>query len=166
MKTQKAVLLFGGNIGNTHAVFQNALALAGRKAGKIIRTSEIYSTKAWGPVAQPDFLNMAVVIRTPLPPVMLMNTLLGMERTLGRVRYEKYGPRTIDIDLLFYGNIVMRHPVLTLPHPHIADRRFVLKPCADVVPELIHPQLVSSIRELLESCPDPLEVRLWKPSVS
>lgn len=124
--------------------------------------SEVYKTGAWGPVAQDDFLNLAISIKTTLPPGILMLRLLDIEKRFGRKRDVKYGPRTLDIDILFYGNRVLNNELIKVPHPEIQNRRFALQPCADIAPRKIHPLFNKSIRTLLEECPDKLEVAIWK----
>lgn len=124
--------------------------------------SDVYKTGAWGPVAQNDFLNLAISIKTSLTPGILMLKLLDIEKRFGRKRTVKYGPRTLDIDILFYGNRVIHTDIVTVPHPELQNRRFALQPCADIAPLKIHPLYNKSIRTLLEECPDKLEVEVWK----
>jgi 2-amino-4-hydroxy-6-hydroxymethyldihydropteridine diphosphokinase len=151
----------GGNQGDIHGNFVECMHLMDRDIGRITAQSRIYATKAWGPVAQPDFLNMAIAMRTALPPVYLLKKLLELEKKFGRKREVKYGPRTIDIDILFYGNLVIRKEGLGIPHPEIQNRRFALVPCCDIAPGFVHPVLNRTLRELLEECSDQLDVALW-----
>ncbi len=91
-----------------------------------------------------------------------MLKLLDIEKRFGRKRTVKYGPRTLDIDILFYGNRIIQTDIITVPHPELQNRRFALKPCADIAPQKIHPLFNKSIRTLLDECPDKLEVAVWK----
>jgi 2-amino-4-hydroxy-6-hydroxymethyldihydropteridine diphosphokinase len=133
-----------------------------KNVGRVHARSRIYKTKAWGPVAQPDFLNMAIALYTSLPPAYLLKQLLEIEKRFGRKRDVKYGPRTLDIDILFYGNKIVRSEGLVIPHPEIQNRRFALVPCCDIAASFIHPVYQKSLAELLRDCKDELQVSLWK----
>jgi len=122
---------------------QGAAALTGLVA------SPVYETPPWGYTDQPDFLNMAVRGETSLPPLDLLARLKHLETRLGRVPSVRYGPRLIDIDILFYGDLVLNTPQLTIPHPRLHERAFVLVPLADVAPELVHPAFGRPIRAML-----------------
>lgn len=161
MKHQKVILLLGGNDKDSFGFINHALYLIQKETGSISTTSSYYTTAAWGPVKQPDFINIALVLHTILPPVQLLKKLLDIEVRLGRKRTVKYGPRTIDIDILFYGGHVIRHPELQVPHPQIPARRFVLTACDEIIPGFRHPLLGLTIRELLANCKDELEVKKW-----
>lgn len=151
-------LLLGGNMGNR----QENLSLARNKittqCGNILIQSAIYETAAWGNENQPAFLNQVLKIITELSPEELLEKLLSIERGLGRVRIEKYGPRVIDIDILFFNNSIIKLNNLVIPHSEMQNRRFVLLPLHEIAPELIHPVLHKSISQLLKECPDNLEV--------
>lgn len=162
MKSQKVILLAGGNHAQTFDLLNKAIDMINDEVGTIVTTSSYYKTAAWGPIPQPDFINIAIIIRSFLPPLVLLNKVLSIEARLGRKRLVKYGPRTIDIDVLFYGNTVIKSESLIIPHPEIANRRFVLLPCCELIPNFIHPMLHSSIKQLLVKCQDKLEVKLWK----
>jgi 2-amino-4-hydroxy-6-hydroxymethyldihydropteridine diphosphokinase len=119
---------------------------------KVTRQSRTIETApVGGPAGQGPYLNAAWEIETTLEPEALVETLLEVERALGRERTEKWGPRTIDLDLLLYGDRVIDEPGLTLPHPRMHERRFVLEPLAEIAPEVRHPLLEKSVRELLAS---------------
>ena len=126
--------------------------------GSIVNESSIYETAAWGNTKQASFLNKVISIRTKLPPDDLMKKLLEIEQKLGRVRTEKYGPRTIDLDILFYDALIFHSAIVTLPHPAIQDRKFVLIPLAELSPGKIHPVYKKTISTLLKECADQLAV--------
>lgn len=151
--------MLGGNQGHVSKTLASALAIIEKEAGRITALSSTYQTKAWGPIPQGDFLNVAVKLRSSLPPGLLMLKLLQIEKQFGRKRDIKYGPRTLDIDILFYGNRKVHTDLLVLPHPEIQNRRFVLQPCADIIPKMKHPVLKQSITELLQICPDQLSIQ-------
>ena len=152
-------MLLGGNQGNVKATIAKAMAMIESQLGPLSKTSKWYSTQAWGPVQQPDFINIAVAIHTSLPASLAMLKLLEIERHLGRKRDVPYGPRTIDIDMLYYGQKKCHCKVLTVPHPHISKRRFVLQPCLDIIPNWTDPIHKVSIKTLFQQCQDPLTVK-------
>lgn len=147
-------LLTGSNLGHSAAFLAEAASQIEQKLGKIVRRSSLYETAPWGNTNQPVFLNQVLVLETLLDPEPLMRSLLDIENNMGRKRAEKYGPRTIDIDQLFYENKVHNSDILVLPHPEIQNRRFALVPLQEVAPELIHPLLHKSITALLDTCLD------------
>ena len=159
--SHKAYLLTGANLGNRAANLARARELIGLHAGRVEAASALYETAAWGKEDQPAFLNQALVIRTELSPRRLLRRLLKLERQMGRIRGEKYGPRLIDMDILLYDQEVHQYPLLTLPHPALPGRRFALLPLAEIAPGLVHPVLQKSIAELLEECPDTLAVKKY-----
>ncbi len=128
------------------------------KCGELKNISSIYETAAWGKTDQPMFLNQALEILTPLGPIQLLQQILNIERQLGRKRNEKYGPRNIDIDILFYNDEIYNDSSLIIPHPALQYRRFALKPMNEIAPDLIHPVLKKTIAELFGECPDDLQV--------
>jgi len=154
----KAYLLTGGNMGDRKEALHKALSLIATNCGTFITLSSIYETAAWGKTAQPSFFNQVMEIQTKLQPRQLLRKILKIETRLGRIREEKYGPRIIDIDILFYNDEVHNYPLLKIPHPEIQNRRFVLLPLAEIAPDLIHPVLKKTITQLLAICPDKLEV--------
>jgi len=153
-----AYLLIGGNIGNRVANLKNALEAIGQQAGTVKEISDVFETAAWGMEDQPSFLNQALELHTPLQPKALLDVLLQVEKTLGRERDQKWGPRLIDIDILLFNDDVVEEEGLKIPHPQMPYRRFVLQPLAQIAGDKIHPLLHQSIYEMLLHCPDPLEV--------
>jgi len=136
-----------------------ARQLLGGGTGAIILQSGIYETAAWGKTDQPSFLNQALLLETDLPAEQLLDKIMQVENEMGRTRSEKYGPRTIDIDILFYNRNVIQLPQLIVPHPEIQNRRFALEPLHEMAPAFMHPILHKPIRQLLAECPDTLEVK-------
>jgi 2-amino-4-hydroxy-6-hydroxymethyldihydropteridine diphosphokinase len=147
-------LLLGTNLGDRMANLSMARDYIQQNAGTIIKQSSIYKTAAWGKTDQPDFYNQAVVLDTALSPHELLDTVLGIENIMGRKREEKWGARLIDIDILFYGEMVVTTPQLAIPHPGIPNRRFVLHPMAEIAGEFIHPELRKTVGTLLKECSD------------
>lgn len=138
--TAQAFLAFGGNIGNVRATFERAIAmLCDGKAVRLAARSSDYRTPPWGVVDQPPFINAVIAVTTSLSPRDLFARATRCERALGRERkYERrWGPRAIDIDLLVYGDLTLDAPDLTLPHPRLLERAFVLVPLAEIAPELV-----------------------------
>ena len=127
--------------------------------GRVIKSSPIYETAAWGNTNQQAFLNQALLIETKLSAEALMTAILVIEEKMGRVRTIKYGPRTIDIDILFFNNDLFNSDHIKIPHPELANRRFALEPLKDIAPAYKHPTLKKTVRQLLKDCPDPLAVK-------
>lgn len=152
-------ILLGSNQGQRKLYLKKAIAAIEQRCGSLVKESAVYETAAWGNTKQAAFLNKIIVIRTPLSPDALMQELLTIELELGRIRNEKYGPRTIDLDILFYDNLVYHSPKVTLPHPAIQDRRFVLIPLAELSARKIHPIYRKTINTLLNECADLLPVK-------
>lgn len=153
-----AFLLTGGNLGNRFSNLQQAFKLIEAHAGLIMHQSSVYKTAAWGFTNQPEFYNQALKLQTMLSPELLMQCLLDIEKSMGRQRDVKMGPRIIDIDILLIDDIILNTPLLTIPHPLLPQRRFALTPLAEIAPDVIHPVLHKSIKDLLEDCKDDLPV--------
>ncbi len=133
-----SALSLGGNLGDVRAAFRFALErLASTPGVAVVATSSVYRTAPWGKLDQPDFLNMAALLRVSLPARELLDLCLAIERDQGRARIEHWGPRTLDIDILTYGDYVVEEPGLTIPHPRLADRAFVLTPLAEIAPDTL-----------------------------
>jgi 2-amino-4-hydroxy-6-hydroxymethyldihydropteridine diphosphokinase len=142
-------LSLGANLGDRLANLNNAVA-ALSPAVEVQKVSSIYETEPWGFLDQPRFLNLALFGQTSLEPELLLKNLKTIEATLGRTASFHYGPRLIDLDILFYGNLIVNTPILTIPHMHIAQRAFVLVPLAEIAPDFVHPQSGVSVARLLE----------------
>lgn len=153
----KAVLIIGGNLGDRNELLGQAVNFICNK-NQISSISSIYETQAWGNVAKKKFLNQVIEIETNFSPEKLLNFILEIEQKLGRYRTEIWGDRTMDIDILYYGNQVINTPKLTIPHRYIAERKFVLVPLAEILPNYIHPIFDKSTLELLEGCIDLCQV--------
>lgn len=154
-------ILSGSNLGDRMANLAQALQAIEKQAGTLISQSQLYETAAWGLEEQPSFLNQVIEIQTALSPEALLSSLLGIEKQMGRERKQKWGERLIDLDILYYGDLVTESPLLQIPHPHIAARRFTLVPLCELAPLLPHPLLGKTQLQLLKECPDPLEVRVY-----
>jgi 2-amino-4-hydroxy-6-hydroxymethyldihydropteridine diphosphokinase len=154
-----AYLSLGSNIGDREANLRAALDQL-----QPVRVSPIYEAEPVDYTAQAWFLNLAAEIQTDLFPRQLLALTQRIERDLGRVRTVAKGPRTLDIDILFFGAAVMHTTELEIPHPRIAERRFVLRPLADIAPDLRHPVSHRSVQQMLEALTDTVVVRPWKTS--
>jgi len=156
-----AYLLLGSNIGDRAAHLQQAQRTLAATAGKIVSASALYETAAWGLENQAAFLNQVLAVRTALDAPALLAACLATEQQAGRERHQRWAARTLDVDILLYGEAIIQTPTLTVPHPALPARRFALTPLAELVPQLVHPQLQQTISELLAACPDPLAVVKW-----
>jgi 2-amino-4-hydroxy-6-hydroxymethyldihydropteridine diphosphokinase len=155
---KRAYLLLGSNEGDREQWLRDAIIQVVTTCGTVIRMSSIYSTAAWGLEDQPDFLNMTLAIDTNLSPTGLLAAIQQIEKNLGRQRDVKWGQRTLDVDILFYGDEVIALPDLKVPHPSLQERRFALEPLCEIAPTLVHPLLKKNISQLLDECRDPLGV--------
>lgn len=143
---------FGGNVGAVEETLRRALeAVAKLPRTRLRRVSPLYRTAPVGVTDQPEFVNGAVEVETGLAPEAFLAELLSIERSLGRTREVRWGPRTVDLDVALWEDLVIRTPALEVPHPRLHERAFVLAPLADLAPEARHPVLGATIRDLLEA---------------
>lgn len=147
-------LLLGGNLGERLLNLSNARLAIEERCGKITASSCEYETEAWGMKDQPPFLNQALKIETHLPAETLLTELLTIEKSLGRERATKFGPRIIDIDILLYGDAIIEQPHLHIPHPFIQQRRFALVCLNEIASDVKHPVFDKTIQQLLIECTD------------
>ena len=158
-RMNSAYLVTGGNLGQREEQLGYAARLIQERCGAIIDKSALYETAPWGKTDQPNFLNQALVLETSLNARDLMNEILYIENLMGRDRLEKYGPRIIDIDIIFFNHQIIKEDGLVIPHPQMEHRRFVLEPLNEVIPAYIHPVYYKTVSELLIKCDDPLPVK-------
>jgi 2-amino-4-hydroxy-6-hydroxymethyldihydropteridine diphosphokinase len=151
-------LSLGGNLGNTREIFEGAYSLIEKKIGKISVYSSIYQTQAWGPIPQDDFLNQVLLVSTTLNPQACLTEMLAIEKKFGRERKERWGPRTLDLDLLYYGDLIIAEADLVVPHPRIAERKFILTPLAEIAPLSVDPVSGLTANAMLMACEDTSEV--------
>ncbi len=157
----KVFLGMGSNVGDREGHLTMGIRLLAA-AMHLVETSSIYETEPWGYTEQPPFLNMACHVQTDLAPLELLAVCQEVERQVGRKPTVRYGPRVLDVDVLAYGDQVIVTPDLVVPHPHMAERAFVLVPLVEIAPEWEHPVLKKSASQLLEEVSSREGVRLWR----
>ncbi|HLW84987.1 MAG TPA: 2-amino-4-hydroxy-6-hydroxymethyldihydropteridine diphosphokinase [Candidatus Sulfotelmatobacter sp.] len=145
-------LSLGANVGDRAGHISEAITRL-KSAGRVVAVSSLYETEPVEVTDQAWFLNCAVALETTMTPSQLMAALLGIEREMGRKRTQKKGPRTIDIDILLFGDAVVESPELRIPHPAMHQRRFVLEPLAEIAPEACHSVLKKTVSELRDALP-------------
>ena len=155
-------LLLGSNLGNKKINLSTARDHISKSVGAILRTSSLYKSEAWGITEQPSFLNQVLQIETILNPQQLLKEILNIELKMSRIRNGKWKERIIDIDILYYDDIVIEETSLTVPHPEIPNRKFTLIPLCEIAPEEIHPILNISNTEILKNTADILKVEKIK----
>ena len=159
---EKSCLLLGSNQGDRQSLLQQATDLIRQRVGSVACCSPLYETAPWGQFEEGEdqpFLNMAMAVDTAMDPQSLLSALKDIERDLGReIQHSpprlRYSSRPIDIDIILYGSLVLDSPELTIPHPRMRLRRFVLQPLCDIAPDAVHPLLKKTVHQLLEECPD------------
>jgi 2-amino-4-hydroxy-6-hydroxymethyldihydropteridine diphosphokinase len=157
-----AYLLLGSNLGDSLRQLHEAAAHISREAGVIRRKSEIYASPPWGFVHANSFLNQAIAVETEMEPGELLKALLRIEKKMGRLRKTGvYEARTIDIDILFFDDLVMDTESLTIPHPRLHQRQFALRPMLDLAPDLLHPLLGQTIAALAAVCEDRSDISIF-----
>jgi 2-amino-4-hydroxy-6-hydroxymethyldihydropteridine diphosphokinase len=159
-------LLLGSNLGDRYRNLDLARQQISRQIGTLVTQSSVYKTAAWGKTNQPAFYNQVVAVKTVLSPRKALEILQSIEEALGRTRAEKWGPRIMDIDILFWGDQIVNEPNLTIPHPGIPQRRFTLMPLVEIRKDFIHPILRRDMKALLEECTDSLSVEKLFPKGS
>ena len=157
----RTYLLLGSNVGERLGNLKTALNLIDDEIAPVIERSSVYETKPWGNENQPSFLNQVIVIETQVEPAVLLKKLKSVERTVGRKRTDKWGPRVIDIDILLMDDLIYKSEKLSIPHPQLHKRRFTLVPLAEIAAKDIHPEFELTIQELLSVCKDELEVHVF-----
>lgn len=157
------VLSLGSNVGDRLNYLTLSKTAIRNYIGSIQFSSNIYETEPWGIDNQDSYLNQVVAVQTDRTPNDLLDNIHLIERELGRIRREHYGPRTIDIDILYYGERIIDIENLKIPHPHIQKRRFILVPLSEILPQMQHPLLKKTNQELLDVVKDEGKVTKWQP---
>ena len=150
---ERIYLSLGTNLGNRELNLEAARQELTPQV-KILDSSSIYQTEPWGYLDQPDFLNQVLVVETSLSPHELLEYIKGIEQKIGRKPSIRFGPRVVDIDILFYGDLILESRNLQIPHPMISQRKFVLLPLNEIASGYVHPVLGKTVDELLAICPD------------
>jgi len=152
-------LLLGSNLGDRHLFLQQAIEHIEKEIAPVLKASSVFETQSWGKTDAPDYLNQVVMLQTGLSAQIILQKILNIEHILGRSRDEKWGPRTIDIDILLYGEAIIDEPGLQIPHPELHKRLFTLAPLAEIAPGLVHPVLKNNISQIKNQLKDNLIVK-------
>jgi 2-amino-4-hydroxy-6-hydroxymethyldihydropteridine diphosphokinase len=153
-------LLSGSNLGDRQLYLQQAIQHIETDIAPVVKLSSVYETQSWGKTDAPDYLNQVILIKTALTARDVLQKILNIETVLGRKREEKWGPRTIDLDILFYGSMIISEPGLQIPHPELQNRRFTLEPLSEIAPDFVHPVFKKSIFQLKNELKDNLIVKM------
>ena len=156
-----AILHLGSNMGAHLKNIQLAQYYIEQYVGEVLKASSLYETEPWGRKEQDNFINVVYLVETILEPDELLHQLQRIEKKLGRLRIEKWGSRTMDIDILFYDSLHLENDHLKIPHPEITNRNFVLQPLNEILPDMKHPVLDKTISQLHEECEDKSGVHLY-----
>ncbi len=149
----------GGNIGNKHKNFDEVVKIINKELGEIIRSSSVYETPPWGFESENPFWNQVLLIKTEYSPTELLDQIEKIENRFGRIREKgKYSSRKMDIDILFFDEEIINTETLTIPHPLLQKRLFVLVPLAEIAPDFVHPVLKKTSVEMLNNCEDKSEI--------
>jgi 2-amino-4-hydroxy-6-hydroxymethyldihydropteridine diphosphokinase len=149
-KFEQSAIALGSNMGNSEKILAAAIDILAKTPGIVLQAkSSLYQTKAVGP-PQPDYLNSCAILQVQMPPQQLLDTLLAIEQKFGRVRRERWGPRSLDLDLLLYDDLIWNTPALQIPHPRMRERAFVLVPLAEIAPDWVEPVSGCVIKDLLK----------------
>ncbi len=159
---QLAIFLLGSNLGNRLDSLEKAMQFLHSEIGQHETASSIYESAPWGKTDQPGFLNQVIGIRTSIDPFSILKKCLSHEKSAGRIREEQWGPRIIDIDLLYLDDRIIHESNLRVPHPGIPARRFTLIPLCEIYPAMVHPESGKTHLQLLQSCTDRGEVNLFE----
>ena len=151
-------LLLGANLNDRAQALRRATSLIAKRIGEVVQQSGLYETAPWGITDQPAFLNQVLAVETMLAPEAVLVQAQHIEQELGRIRHEKWGARVIDIDILYYNQLILTTETLTIPHPHLHQRRFTLVPLSEIAPDFEHPILLKTTLNLLAECTDTGEV--------
>ncbi|CAI8377765.1 MAG: Bifunctional folate synthesis protein [Cryomorphaceae bacterium] len=147
-------LQLGSNLGDRELLLKDAILAIKNRVGDIVNFSKVYESAPWRVEGQDNFLNQILKIKTTLLACEVLSIVLNIEEQLGRIRIEKWGERLIDIDIIFYNDSIIETPELCVPHKHLHERMFVLKPLHEIAPEMVHPKYNKTIDELLKICKD------------
>lgn len=157
----QVVFILGGNLGDRLGLIGSAAELLESTFGPVLLRSSIFETEAWGGKSNGNYLNQVIVFNTSFFPEEILDVILEIELKMGRKREGKWGDRTMDIDILYFGNEKFQSERLTIPHPFLQERRFVLEPLAEILPDFVHPILNKANQELLENCLDKSSVKIY-----
>jgi 2-amino-4-hydroxy-6-hydroxymethyldihydropteridine diphosphokinase len=164
--TKKIYLSLGSNLNDRERNLLLAIKKINEHGGTVIAVSSLYQTGPWGMPDQPEFLNQVIEIESDYSPRTLLQKLLVIEKEMGRKPAPRWGPRVIDIDILFFDQQIISEDDLVIPHVGIPHRRFALTPLSEIAPDYVHPLLNKTTRQLLEECTDPLQAELYIPKSS